>query len=257
MLGEEKNSKNLKDIRFTSNSLSFGEDREILSYTKTNKLIAALFMVTDIMDKDEPLRNKLRTLGSEVISDIHVDPIKVALRIDAIMSFLEVSFAIHMISEMNFSILKKEFFKLTESISEYKQIKSNWLEEFLEKDDSLLRTNMPSTRLGTQKVSTLTTGLQGVNFKVSDRSRRTQDTTAQGFDVLKKNRRRDIISVLKMSKEGLTITDIKNKSKGHEDTLSAIASCGEKTLQRELVSMVKDGVLKKEGEKRWSRYSAF
>jgi len=30
--------------------------------------------------------------------------------------------------------------------------------------------------------------------------------------------------------------------------------CGEKTLQRELVSMVGDGVLKKSGEKRWSRY---
>ena len=29
---------------------------------------------------------------------------------------------------------------------------------------------------------------------------------------------------------------------------------GEKTLQRELASMVKDGVLYKTGEKRWSRY---
>jgi hypothetical protein len=34
----------------------------------------------------------------------------------------------------------------------------------------------------------------------------------------------------------------------------ALISCSEKTLQRELVSMVKNGVLDKMGEKRWSRY---
>jgi hypothetical protein len=52
----------------------------------------------------------------------------------------------------------------------------------------------------------------------------------------------------------MIITDIRTKSNGHPDQFSAIVSCGEKTLQRELVSMVKDGVLKKLGEKRWSRY---
>ena len=45
---------------------------------------------------------------------------------------------------------------------------------------------------------------------------------------------------------------IKDKamSNGH----NILISLGEKTLQRELLAMVADGVLKKEGEKRWSRY---
>ncbi len=34
-----------------------------------------------------------------------------------------------------------------------------------------------------------------------------------------------------------------------------IDDCGEKTIQRELVSMMKEGSIKKEGERRWSQYS--
>ena len=75
------------------------------------------------------------------------------------------------------------------------------------------------------------------------------------IDILKNTRREEIILVIKdrmknsINFEGVTITDI--KSIGH----GVLASCGEKTLQRELVSMVTDGVLKKKGEKRWSKYS--
>jgi len=45
-----------------------------ISYKKTNKLVTALYMVTDIIDKNEPLRNKLRTLGIGIISDIYTQP---------------------------------------------------------------------------------------------------------------------------------------------------------------------------------------
>src|SRR3989344_1172489 len=40
-----------------------------MSYTKTQKLVTALYIVTDIIDKEEPIRNKLRTLGVEILSD--------------------------------------------------------------------------------------------------------------------------------------------------------------------------------------------
>ncbi len=51
-----------------------------------------------------------------------------------------------------------------------------------------------------------------------------------------------------------TIKDIKDKIKTTPEQASFLVSCSEKTLQRELVSMVKDGVLNKTGKKRWSRY---
>ena len=49
----------------------------------------------------------------------------------------------------------------------------------------------------------------------------------------------------------MAIKDIVDKIKAGE---FGVYPCGEKTLQRELVSMAKDGVLNKTGEKRWSRY---
>ena len=68
------------------------------------------------------------------------------------------------------------------------------------------------------------------------------------------NDKRGESDIIKVNSEdqGLTITDIKHK--GHAIPKGLVASCGEKTLQRELISMVKDNMLYKTGEKRWSRY---
>ena len=76
-----------------------------------------------------------------------------------------------------------------------------------------------------------------------------------GFDALKKQRRELISKIIKASPAGGG-----DSSNGHsiKDIMSALKNSGEvwgeKTLQRELVSMVNDGVLKKTGEKRWSKY---
>ena len=83
-----------------------------LSYSKTNKLVTALFMVTDIIDKEEPLRSKLRTLGTEIISDMHSIPQNAYNKISEIVSFLEIASAVNIISEMNCNILRKEFIEL-------------------------------------------------------------------------------------------------------------------------------------------------
>lgn len=40
-----------------------------------------------------------------------------------------------------------------------------------------------------------------------------------------------------------------------KDISAKVQDCSEKTLQRELISMIKDGIVHKEGERRWSRYS--
>ena len=109
------------------------------------------------------------------------------------------------------------------------------------------RTSQSSIRIGVQKGSTLLKALHGYKSNMSDKS--------NNYDELKKRRREDIINILKTSDSGLIITDIKIKANGLPDQFKALVSCSEKTLQRELVSMLKDGVLKKIGEKRWSRYS--
>jgi DNA-binding NarL/FixJ family response regulator len=59
-----------------------------------------------------------------------------------------------------------------------------------------------------------------------------------------KSNRQEII--LSMLKSGVKLT-IKDFAKNIKD-------CSEKTIQRELLSLVSKGVLKKEGERRWSKY---
>lgn len=263
MLDQKDNQdRNLKDtvlsIQNESNKnvshLSF-----MLSYSKTSKLISALYMVTDIMEKEEPIRLKLRTLGTEIISDItflsNKNFTNLEEKITAILSFLNISFDIGMISEMNYNILKKEFIELKESIQDLTKKKDLWLEDFIGHNNSNGQTNLlnvsdkghklslqTSTRIGVQKGSTLMKALS----KVGNISNMT--SINENRNILKNKRRELILKFLKNKSSGTSIKDIMMalKSLGEE--------CGEKTLQRELVSMVKDNVLKKTGDKRWSLY---
>src|ERR1035437_1821986 len=87
---------------------------------KTEKLVTALYLVSDCMDTDDALKNKLRLLGVELLSDIYklstLSPIdkhtylSVSLtHIYELLSFIEIAYTIGFISEMNTNILKKEF----------------------------------------------------------------------------------------------------------------------------------------------------
>ena len=40
-----------------------------------------------------------------------------------------------------------------------------------------------------------------------------------------------------------------------KDVLGVVAGVSEKTIQRELLALVDEGILKKEGERRWTLYS--
>jgi hypothetical protein len=266
----QSEGENLKD---SSNNLGIViKDIPIsISYKKTNKLITALYMVTDIIPEDEPLRNKLRTLGAGIVSDMHQMPERGLSKISELMSFLGIAKALGIISEMNCNILEKEFSELNQSIKESSGKNENQggkevdLSEFFRgeifssnqlsiKDTISKYPAIPAgkghpnpTRIGVQKGGTLLKALSDRTGSMSDRN--SEMKSAEQFDILKKQRRAEVVSFIKTNGGSATITDIKTRAGG------LLAKCGEKTLQRELLSMHKDGVLKKTGEKRWSRYS--
>jgi predicted HTH transcriptional regulator len=60
----------------------------------------------------------------------------------------------------------------------------------------------------------------------------------------KDTRQNSIINLLKKS-SNLTIKDF----------VKVITDCSEKTIQRELIQLVEKGIVKREGERRWSTYS--
>lgn len=229
-------------------------------------------MVTDIIDITEPIRTKLRFLGAEIISDINAlnyskrtdITINITKKITEIITFLDIVHALSMVSAMNSSILKKEFIELKRSLEEGNN-NSVWLEEFLMKDittDIDQKQNKNPVRLGVQNSGSLMKVLKDMDM--SDRNKMSNSLSFMSntknkdqkavlnkkneTDMIKKERRFEIVNIIKMNNGQSTITDIKMSAKG------VLKTCGEKTLQRELVAMVADGVLKKEGDKRWSKY---
>ena len=281
MFGEEKNLKDSQknSVKDTSSIPAPYEAKSfhVGSYTKLDKLITALYMVTDIIDKDEPLRNKLRTLGTEILSDMYKieqnntgHTVSFMLnKISEVMSFLGIASAINIISEMNCNILKKEFNELDQSLKESvgntqtlnSQI--NLLEFFetpnLEKFQTYpaishtQKISKGHTNIGVQKGSTLLKALNKMSNKNVSVPYQT-GSFGSGFDVLKKQRRESILKVVKTINGGATIKDIKDKASVTLLKTDPLVTCSEKTLQRELISMVKDNVLDRMGEKRWSKY---
>jgi hypothetical protein len=289
----ENGENNIIDLGFhiKDTQLSF-------SYTKSKKLITALFMVTDIMDKDESIRNKLRNLGLEIISDIsstssRTDYISIGLlnKVSQTLVLLDISSDVGLVSKMNADILKKEFYLFKRSIEDFLGNRNPYGEEVLmdffkeeenPKTENLNVSETPRklfevkqeysigqqrqhierlkkaigqapTNIGMQKGSTLLNALkeieakskikaQSINKNISKVDDKNKDNSA------KKERRAEIVSIIKDNPNGLTITEVRSLSKGQFTTMS------EKTLQRELVSLVKDNTLYKTGEKRWSRY---
>ncbi|MDD5720844.1 MAG: hypothetical protein PHT16_00125 [Candidatus Pacebacteria bacterium] len=294
MLREEKNLKDPeRKLPASYGAGSSNMSVTVMSYTKTNKLVTALYMVTDIIDADEPLRNKLRTLGTEIISDINSAPSNIIGKISEIMSFLDIASAVNIISPMNCNILKKEFLELDqsikESVGEVKNLnKQIDLSEFFQDSSSPFRggfeerflKNSPHpnpllvkergnlipkghTSIGVQRGGTLLKAIKDMSNKMPapyeaegfrSGSDKTRFMSNNDFDKLKNQRRDDILNIIKTIGGNATIKDIKDTAKNSPNKSNSLLSCGEKTLQRELVSMVKDGVLNKTGEKRWSRY---
>src|SRR3989344_3135097 len=235
---EENHKGHIKDISSFS-IVSNEHSLYALFLNKANKLITALYMVTDIMDKDEPMRIKLRSLGSDVLSDLHESSGRVDAKVSETLSFLNIAFMVGMISEMNFNILMKEFSDLQNSIKSKLSLsvlkeKEISLEDFLKdepispaedksgpKDSSLGHAR--HTRIGVQKGETL---MKALSNKISDMSLKSV-AVSENFDVLKRERRQEIMNILKghasLNPNGFTITDIKNLATG------AVASCGSKT----------------------------
>ena len=276
--------KNIKDSN-TDISISVKDMYFSVSYTKTHKLITALYMVTDIIDKEEPIRSKLRNLGTQIVSDMHSVPAEAGGKIAETVSFLNIASAMNFISEMNCNILKKEFLELKASIQESVDMKPKWLADFFTNSPlegwsktGVDKSSPPppkgyssrgelnskghsighhiSTRIGVQKGSTLLKAIKDMSNKVpapyeAGGFHSGADKIVSrviDFDILKKERRYEITNFIKKNGGSATIADVKNGAQG------ILTSCSEKTLQRELMSMTKDGVLNKTGEKRWSRH---
>ncbi len=205
------------------------KDRINIFVLKNQKLAQALYAVTAFCPDNEPLKLKLRdqaitltttlnTLKTDESTAYNLSFLnQVIINIHLILNLCDLALAGNVLSVMNISIIKQEYESLLKDAKE---------------------------QLATNNLLDTTSSLPA--FRPIDRPKELKDikdnkTYRQGGIV--SDRQQQIIKSL----EGQGWLGIK-------DIADAVPECSTKTVQRELAALVDSGVLKKQGDRRWSRY---
>jgi hypothetical protein len=241
-------------------------------YKKTEKLVTAVYMITNFIKDNEPLKWRIRERALELMSlNMSFNTVSLSERKELLREYQAISIEIvsltsiayhsGLISEMNATILKTEFESLVETIERGENRQANEETIIINPDFFNAPIAEPSTLPGASPASTRkpTRGESAVFYKghtpaVTPRPRPMSFIPARTEVRIKKDiipstvapkedRKAVIISILS-KKDGLSVKDFVDSIKG----------VSEKTIQRELLSMVASGTIKKEGERRWSRY---
>jgi hypothetical protein len=240
---------------------------------KTEKLVTALYMVTDCMDLEDAVKVKLRFLGVNLLSDtFQLNIIRDLARrelinqllsnIAQIVSLIEIAHTIGFISEMNAGILKREFNLLSEELKNQLEKDKNFSfslnaemfavdkapENIIENKRSILKDiSYNGQNKRTDNIMSFTNIDRRMSVTKNEIDRKPivhdKENKAERYEKIISliNTKKD--SVL-FSAEGISIKDI----------ASEFNEYSEKTIQRDLNDLIAKGRIEKTGRKRWSRY---
>jgi len=241
-----------------------GEGHLAFTFKKTEKITSALYLISSLIKDTEPIKWELREKGVGLLaaslamngieprdrnSDIH-DFFSTSLET---LSLLRVAHVAGLISEMNHSVLKNEIEGLVTLL------KTKVFEDAARAgyvlSDSFFKTEISRTELSdenSQQASAQSSQNNSLFSRTNSVSQSKGIQLKQKADQKPKiavkdkkdNRKTAILELLK-KQSNLTIKDF----------VKAISGCSEKTIQRELLDLVDKGIVKKEGERRWSTYS--
>ena len=252
---------NNKDQEFNSpidwKSLGFFsvEDYLVYIFKKTEKITSALYLVSSLLKDEEPIKWELRDKGMDLLSSSFTASSAVPGDKNSVIqslftaafetiSLLNVAHISHLISEMNHRILVREIDQvirlLKDRLTSSAENAGYVLSEQFFKTPDLFSTGFKDKELGVRSHKS------GDAHSTSSRSLNSgSDSKGHVATQQKKSQRQEQITNILKGQSNLTIKDFSK----------VIKDCSEKTIQRELLELVEKGVIKKEGERRWSRYS--
>ncbi len=232
---------NWKSLGFFS-----AEDYLLYVFKKTEKITAALYLVSGLLKDEEPLKWELRDRGIDLVSSSFTASSSVPGDKNAVIqslftaaletiSLLNIARISNLISDMNHMVLVREIDNivsiLRDKLAQNAENAGYILSDSFFKTPSLFTSGFKSDTRNTQSAS---------QSKGESGNKIAPDTSHD-----KKNERQENIINLLKTQSNLTIKDFSK----------VIKDCSEKTIQRELIDLVQKGVIRKEGERRWSRYS--
>jgi hypothetical protein len=222
-------------------------------YTKSYRLASATFMISNMIDQTEVLRTKIKELSLVLVSEVvnlkdinFLNTRKLIISIEKIslelMSMLDIACVSNLISKMNASILKEEFQnfilelgKFTESFENNKNVSVK---------DLFAESSLVKTGVNLEKANIVPNNVVSDIYKNKQRIS-TGNVIKNGNGYKRKDMRKITISDFVKGHNDVSIKDI----------AANITGCSEKTIQRELISLINEGKIIKTGERRWSRYS--
>jgi DNA-binding transcriptional ArsR family regulator len=260
---DKKDNNNQESFNDPINWKSLGffsaEDYLIYIFKKTEKITAALYLVSGLLKDEEPIKWELRDRGIDLLSSSFSASNSLPGDKNAViqslftaaletLSLLNVAKISNLVSDMNHKLLVREIDNvvamLRDRLRESAESAGYILSESFFKTPDLFSSGF---RLGNRNVSQNDSfGVKGQKVTSSEFNHANNGVT-KGHELgneKKLQRRELIISTLK-TQSNLTIKDF----------AKVIKDCSEKTIQRELIELVNMGLVKKDGERRWSRYS--
>ncbi len=236
--------------------MKHANNKAIMAFEKTRNIASAVYLITDLMPDKDPLRTKLREVAIETVTiavsgkgavalDSRVVSRVLSPKLASMIYLMDVALASGLLSDRNHRLISVELSKLVEHVNLSHKVKS--VSQVLEEGFSgFSRTKNPQSREFLRPLEGRESG--GYPHKGHNGQSGTQDLsfTEQGSNPFNNGdeRKKMILKTL----EGGKIMSVR-------DLMSVIKNVSEKTIQRDLVSMVKDKTVKKTGEKRWSKYS--
>lgn len=264
------NSQN-RDISQADISVLFaGDSYGLFVFQKTEKLVKAVYLLTGLMNEKEPMRERARALANKMLENALAMSDRVwgeetyQKNLISAIGELSVLFDIaentKMMSKMNHQIINSELKKLADfmitSSSNYSSAKIAFDQNLFDNnynyvpEQNFISKTPSAEALSDETVSSIKDN--NVSYKTPDNQNPVSNPIKMSVtkkipenkNIKDNNNRQDII--LSMLKSGVKLTV--------KDFAQNIKDCSEKTIQRELLSLVAKGILKKEGERRWSKY---
>ncbi|MCD8527862.1 MAG: helix-turn-helix domain-containing protein [Candidatus Pacebacteria bacterium] len=248
-------------------------------------------MITDLMDTSDPLQGHIRQSAMSFMNHIfaalsgnaheqRTALVHTLFALEHTRSLLAIAQRMNLISEMNYHIIHRELYLLQVNLdreldtpsheSEHTPIhrhERSSVQEFFEKEFSTLpeftahreREFIPTSAQVQQQVKDTnpapstpkmsapvrpTHAPKATPAPATPRSIKDIAPTAKPQRGENAKRRDIIISIIK-EKNNVTMKDIATR----------ITNCTEKTLQRDLMSLIEEGIIEKKGKRRWSSYS--
>lgn len=188
---------------------------------RVKRLSVALYRLTSFFDVNEPMRQSIRARAI-ILMDMAVSLKDLKRPVNELLSYTDVLLYSDLLSETNVKILKDELVSL---MSQAERHSAGETSPFFGLADLL--PNLP------EQVSGQTRTLRGGDERLLKAEPESQ-----------KDKRQSAITAFINKNGGANVRDL----------MAVVRGCSEKTIQRELASLIARGVLKREGERRWSKY---